>query len=305
MNDAASLETGAGSVTDSLWRRLRWRLLSLFSDDAVIDETVRRVKHGTGSALLRDLFQRLPGKLAASLLEHSLSVRQLDYEAKEIFLVVSSQETVMRLKSVSKEPFTVEWIERSIRPGEVFYDVGANVGPYSLVAAKARGARVLAFEPAGPNYHDLCRNIALNRCDDSISPFPIALWNETGTVPFAYRALQTGVAMHSMGADLEGAEFRQPVLAYRLDDVIATFGLPVPAHAKIDVDGPELKVLQGASATLRDPAWRSILLEIDSEQGADNEEAILSLLGGCGFRPEATYDRGTGAPVSRAFVRGA
>jgi FkbM family methyltransferase len=210
----------------------------------------------------------------------------------------------MRLKSVAKEPFTVEWIERSVRPGEVFYDIGANVGPYSLVAAKSAGARVFAFEPAGPNYHDLCRNIALNRCDDVISPFPVALWNETATVPFSYRALQTGVAMHSMGQDLKDAEFRQPVLAYRLDDLVATFGLPVPAHAKIDVDGPELKVLQGASSTLRDPAWRSILIEIDPAQGPGNEEAIVSLLGGHGFRPERTFERGA-APASRIFVRGA
>jgi FkbM family methyltransferase len=268
----------------------------------VIDETVRRVKHGTGPTLLRDLFQRLPGKLAASLLERSLSVRRMDYGRQEILLVVSSQETVMRLKSVSKEPFTVEWIERSIRPGDVFYDVGANVGPYSLVAAKAVGARVFAFEPAGPNYHDLCRNIALNRCDERISPFPIALWNETATVPFSHRVLQSGVAMHSIGADLEGAEYRQPVLAYRLDDVVATFGLPVPAHAKIDVDGPELKVLQGASAALRNPAWRSILLEIDPAQGRENDEAIVSFLGSYGFRPQATFERGP-APASRVFAR--
>jgi FkbM family methyltransferase len=277
-------------------------LLSLFSDDAVIDETVRRVKHGTGQPLLRDLFQRLPGKLAAGLLERSLSVRKLDYDKQDIFLVVSSQETVMRLKSVAKEPFTVDWIERWVGRGEIFYDVGANVGAYSLVAARGAGARVFAFEPAGPNYHDLCRNIALNDCDESISPFPIALWNETATVPFSHRMLQTGVAMHAMGARLEGAEFRQPVLAYRLDDMIATFGLPVPQHAKIDVDGPELKVLQGATAMLRDPAWRSILLEIDSAGGSENESAIVDLLQRCGFRTEMTFERGS-APASRVFVR--
>jgi FkbM family methyltransferase len=209
----------------------------------------------------------------------------------------------MRLKSVSKEPFTVEWIERSIRPGDVFYDVGANVGPYSLVAAKAASARVFAFEPAAPNYHDLCRNIALNRCEERVSPFPIALWDQTSTVPFSYRALQPGVAMHSMGEDLEGAEFRQPVLAYRLDDLLATFGLPVPAHAKIDVDGPELKVLQGASVTLGKPAWRSILLEIDPARGRENEDAIIAFLGDYGFHPHLVFERGR-APASRVFARG-
>lgn len=276
-------------------------MLSHFSDEAVIDESVRRVKYGTGKTLLRDLFERLPGKVAAGLLEHSLSVRKLDFPAQDIFLVVSSQETVMRLKSVSKEPFTVEWIERWVRPGEVFYDIGANVGPYSLIAAKAAGARVYAFEPAAPNYHDLCRNIALNRCDESIAAFPVALWNETAVVPFAYRVLQTGVAMHSMGEDLQDAALRQPVLARRLDDFIATFDVPVPQHAKIDVDGPELKVLQGASETLRDPTWRSILVEIDVGQGPQNE-AIASLLRDCGFRLAETFERGS-APASWLFAR--
>lgn len=267
----------------------------------MIDETVRRVKYGTGRSLLRDLFEHLPGKLAAGLLEHSLAVRKLDYEAKDIFLVVSSQETVMRLKSVSKEHSTVEWIERWVRPGDVFYDIGANVGPYSLIAAMATRARVYAFEPAAPNYHDLCRNIALNDCDDSIAAFPIALWDETATVSFSYRALKAGVAMHSMGEDLRDAEFRQPVLARRLDDIVETFGLPVPAHAKIDVDGPELKVLQGASETLRDPAWRTILVEIDSRQGQQNE-ALASLLVERGFRLEQTFERGP-SPASWLFTR--
>jgi FkbM family methyltransferase len=163
---------------------------------------------------------------------------------------------------------------------------------------------VFAFEPAGPNYHDLCRNIALNQCAESVSPFPVALWDETATVSFSHRVLQTGVAMHSMGEDLEGAEFRQQVLAYRLDDVVGTFRLPVPEHAKIDVDGHELKVLQGASAALRDPAWRSILLEVDSGRGRENEEAIVSLLEGYGFRAQAIFERGD-APASRVFVRNA
>jgi FkbM family methyltransferase len=245
----------------------------------------------------------LPGKLAAGLLERSLSVRKLDYQKDEVFLVVSSQETVMRLKSVAKEPFTIEWIERSVRHGDVFYDIGANVGPYSLVAAKTAGARVFAFEPAAPNYHDLCRNIALNGCDESIAPFPVALWNETMVVPFSHRVLQPGVAMHVISEVLADAELRQPILAYRLDDLRATFGLPVPRHAKIDVDGPELKVLQGAAATLRDPAWRSILLEVDAKKGPENEEAIVSFLEGLSFRARATFNRGSG-PASRLFVRG-
>ena len=55
--------------------------------------------------------------------------------------------------------------------------------------------------------------------------------------------------------------YRQPVMTYRLDEVIQAFDLPRPNHLKIDVDGAELGVLQGAPATLRDPGLRSVMIE--------------------------------------------
>src|ERR671932_123659 len=60
-------------------------------------------------------------------------------------------EILSRLRPVAKEPWTVRWLERSLRDGDVLYDVGANVGAYSLIAA-ALGAQVVAIEPAYANY---------------------------------------------------------------------------------------------------------------------------------------------------------
>src|SRR5690348_17425764 len=105
----------------------------------------------------------------------------LDYDPHPIRLLVSSREIGLRLVSAEKEPFTVEWLERSLEPGQVFYDIGANVGAYSLIAAKttANRARIFAFEPSPASFLDLCRNVSLNGCAESVVPLPLALWSRT------------------------------------------------------------------------------------------------------------------------------
>ena len=74
----------------------------------------------------------------------------------------------------------MRWIEGFVGPGDVFYDIGANVGAYSLIAARATAnrARILAFEPVPSSFLDLSRNVALNACADSVVALPFALWSE-------------------------------------------------------------------------------------------------------------------------------
>ncbi len=67
-----------------------------------------------------------------------------------------------------------------------------------------------------------------------------------------------------------------------LDDLVAQFGVPVPNHIKIDVDGIESEILAGAAATLKDPALRSILVEL-SRNNKDDSEAIDRVLA-AGFK---------------------
>lgn len=73
----------------------------------------------------------------------------------------------------------------------------------------------------------------------------------------------------------------QTVLSYRLDDFVRQFQLPMPTHMKIDVDGSELLILQGAASVLARPQLRSILLEVDDTHKDASE--ILSLLERHGF----------------------
>jgi len=211
--------------------------------------------------------------------------RKLDYEHADIYLRVTTKGELVRLRGCAKEPFTIQWIHSRIRAGEVLYDIGANVGVYSLVAAKkpGGGARVFAFEASYASVASLCENILLNDLGAQITPLPIALADATAMNVFSLRDLRAGAARHALGYDPpeDGPTvYQQPVLMFALDDLIERFQLPLPAHIKLDVDGGELAVLRGAARTLTSPALRSMLVEVSTDQSG----AVTDLLEGHGLR---------------------
>jgi FkbM family methyltransferase len=232
--------------------------------------------------------QDVPGKLA-TLGDSEASVVPLDYAAHPIRLLATSpMERKWRARSCRKEPWTVAWIEESMGGGGVLYDVGANVGTFSLVAAKvcARRGTVVAFEPGFASYAHLCGNIVLNRCEAIIIPVPLAVAGTNGLGSFRYLSLDPGQSRHDFKQDSWDANeadtpkrYVQPVLSMTLDSAISTFSLPVPNHLKVDVDGGEIDVLQGAPQTLANPALRSILIEIDESQ----TDSVMKILDASGF----------------------
>jgi FkbM family methyltransferase len=217
----------------------------------------------------------MPGEL----LHEQTKDERLDYPHTEIYLRVTSKPERHRLKACAKEPFTIRWIEEFIDLDDVLYDIGANVGVYSLVAAMKRGggARVFAFEPSYANVAALCANVVRNGMDARITPLPMALSNETALRTFGLRSMVPGTARHGIGevpAEEGPTVYRQPVLTYRLDDAVARCGLPLPDHIKLDVDGGELEVLEGAAATLASPTLKSLLAEVSVELTGDLVRAL-------------------------------
>ena len=219
----------------------------------------------------------MPGEL---LLEHTRPER-LDYPDADIHLRVLSKNERERLKACAKEPFTVEWIQRWVRSGEVLYDIGANVGAYSLIAAKKPdgAARVFAFEPGYANLSSLCANIVLNAAADAITPLPIALAAKTGLGVFHLRALEPGAARHTLNdvaVPQEPTVYRQPVMTFSLDEAIERFALPAPNHIKLDVDGGELAILDGAARTLALPSLRSMLIEVSTSMSDEVTSRLVA-----------------------------
>lgn len=155
---------------------------------------------------------------------------------------------------LSEEPLIIEWINK-FQIGDCFYDVGANVGNYSLYAAK-RGTTTFAFEPELNNVSLLYDNIFLNQLQGYCTPMPIALGDTTKIDVFYLKSLSKGDALHSIGRpsyllnEPSGLPLKLDTLVMRLDDMVDLFGLRPPTKMKIEVDFNELRVLEGAEKTL-------------------------------------------------------
>jgi FkbM family methyltransferase len=232
---------------------------------------------------------------------------RLDYSHQEIWLqVTSDEERRYRLRNPDKEPWTIEWLRTYIQRDEVLYDIGANVGVFSLIAALDVRARVLAFEPGFANYARLCENIHLNGCAKTITPLPWLLADRAGVFPFEYRSLSPGQSRHVMldsAASPEadaGLVYVQPMTGVSLDVAIDLFSFPIPNHIKLDVDGAEALVLEGAERTLGRPELRSVLVEANADTGRD----VTSRLESAGLRLAKTHIRDKpGAPWYGVFER--
>ncbi len=213
-----------------------------------------------------------------------MGVRELDYVSKKILIKTSNlREYQTRARSVAKEPQTVEWIEREALKGGIFFDVGANIGAYSLIAG-ALGMNVYAFEPATYNAATLEDNAELNKLSETVRVLPIALGATTKLGAFTVLDSTSGSSRgfyNEAGEyhlSTEGAKTRA-VIALRLDDAIQLLGLPIPGAIKIDVDGGELEVVAGAKETLKAPELRSVLIEV----GEGRSDAVSSLILASGF----------------------
>ena len=152
------------------------------------------------------------------------------------------------------EPDQTRRIVEALQPGQVFYDVGANVGYYSLIASRVVGdeGRVVCFEPFLENVHHLYRHVQLNRLHN-VDVLPVACANGFGMTGFfrgdndalGHISGVTGVG----GSDNSSAGDAYWVPTLSLDEFALRTGR-WPAIIKIDVEGAELLVLHGAERIL-------------------------------------------------------
>ncbi len=241
----------------------------------------------------------------SALREGAVEGVALDYPSAEILLRVTTDiERKYRIHACRKEPWTVDWLDRYVQPDDVLYDIGANVGAFTLIAAVARKARVVAFEPGFANYGRLCENIQLNGCNGAVVTFPLPLAESNGMTTLLYRSMEVGQSRHTLkqgwhfGQSTKEGRVAQPMSTVTLDTARTLFGWPDPTHIKLDVDGAELRVLAGATATLRLPALRSLMIEADQTLWPQIRELVTE----SGFHLNAAVDRGD-APTYALFER--
>jgi FkbM family methyltransferase len=205
-------------------------------------------------------------------------------EAGPVSFCTPNSATAWRVDTLfTKEPDTISWIA-GFAGDDTLLDIGANVGMYSIWAAKTRAVRVLAFEPESQNFALLNRNILANGLAGQVTAYCVALSDKTGFGELALAQFLVGGSGHnygSGGAEAASSVYRQGCFSTSVDALVAAGDIPVPSHIKIDVDGIEPAIVRGASATLRDPRLRSLLIEINTN--VDEHWEIVDVMLSAGF----------------------
>jgi FkbM family methyltransferase len=192
-------------------------------------------------------------------------------------------------KPLESESVPFAMLRRFVRPGDVVYDCGANLGLYDrYLVSTLKAGRVVAFEPAAENRRFLAANLALGGIADRVTVLPLALADEDGVAEFQVDDVQTSSGTLSKvtgGAPSEGrrnlrlAPLTDQVLCRRLDTVVREERLPPPDVIKIDVEGAEALLLRGAAETLRARGPR-LVVEL---HGAAVAREVLELLHAHGY----------------------
>jgi FkbM family methyltransferase len=203
----------------------------------------------------------------------------------------------------TEEPLMIQWLE-SFSHDDIFMDVGANVGTYSIAAAFL-AKRVIAIELDPSNLYCLYKNININRVCDKVIIIPTAANDSKGIEQIHYRDVSLGDALQSVGrSQVLKTILPNPhiisQLALPIDTLVEEFSVPQPTMIKIDVDGNEIKVLNGAWRTIS--RAREIYIE-DNFQ--DEEREFLSKLLSLGYRTKCEhpiYDQASKKIVSRNLL---
>lgn len=166
----------------------------------------------------------------------------------------------------TKEPETIKWIE-SFQDGDVFYDIGANIGIYSLYFATLYpNGKCYAFEPDINNWNSLCTNTNLNGYTH-LKPINVAIHNKCGVLTFKSIKNEAG----SAGGELMPYNnltdnLHSVISALTVDIIFYSNLIPHANHIKIDVDGGEQQIIEGMTLALQNPALKTILIEIDHKK---------------------------------------
>ena len=218
-----------------------------------------------------------------------------------------STHNVMRAKTFfTKEPECVKWLsnfEKELQKDDfVFFDIGANIGIYSLfVAKKFPKAKIVSFEPECLNFSALCKHLRLNTLKNILA-YPFGVSNVSTVSELNVSVFETGAGAASLESDYkftkQNEKFVQGVYTTSLDDFVLTKKDYFPSFIKIDTDGNELSILDGAKSILGDPRLKSILIEFEYKSEQEEKNFIkrfhdygLNLIGKSDWCETAFYDK--------------
>jgi FkbM family methyltransferase len=186
------------------------------------------------------------------------------------------------------ERSVTHWIEQllSLAAEPVFYDIGANYGYYTLLAAPTAG-HVYSFEPVSTTLRQLRENVTRNNLDERVSVFPLGLSDHDGTIEInIYNSSGNNSLFPVTSSDSSVHIVRtEPIELVTLDGLVEREGLRPPTVVKMDIEGAELLALRGASSTLA-RSTPAIVMEFDDSsfvEGGYSRVEILAELDTLGY----------------------
>lgn len=228
---------------------------------------------------IRQIIQRLSG-------ESIIEVKHLttDHSIVKFSLLITNDITLYRAKTFStKEPETLRWIDTFGGRG-VFYDIGANIGVYSIYHAMKFDNNVFAFEPSLFNLQILAKNIYINNLSDQIIIIPNPVSETNVVADFNLSSIEDGSAHSTFKEEwdqkggLLNVNFKYKTLGLSLNHLFEHNLITIPSIMKIDVDGIEHLILNGANKLLGNECLVSILVEVHSEFSRLKESIKAQLL---------------------------
>ena len=235
---------------------------------------------------LADANDREKGTEHGESLTQTIKVLTVDRAPGIRILGTPDTKRVRRRGQLLLDPAVADWLDGHVGPGDVFYDVGAGLGAYSLVAAITRGALAVAFEPGFAAYKTLCDNVRLNDATHGVLTLPVALGDRVGLFELEFSG-----AVGGDGHALRNREWKarrearddkqgQPVCAERLDGIPARYGVPAPHALRVAVRREGKRVLDGAATLLTGVTLRHVLVTVARR---DEVAAVLATLTDAGF----------------------
>ncbi len=236
-------------VLDSVSKTIGKSIAQLFNSRLVSIETFRNIDF-KGKQTISDY------------LDPSLFPDSDTYQCQDILFDINFQDAIQKYIYLNLyEKIDIKTIEKYVKPGACCFDVGANIGYYSLHMAKAVGStgRVFAFEPDPANIERLDRNIALNHQADVIKTYQLGLSSESTTKTFS-RTLDSNSGWGRIG-ECDDLPDKLEIKTVSLDDFVVDNQIEKIDFLKCDIEGHEFEFLKGAEQTLKAGKIEMILIE--------------------------------------------
>lgn len=195
----------------------------------------------------------------------------------------------------AKEPTTIPYLE-TFEENDLFLDIGANIGMYSIYAGVMTGCRVVSIEPEALNYAELNKNLYLNELHGRALAYCAAASNSFEVDKLLLGGFTVGHSHHDFAenswlTDMKWSDnvtvtrsqrITQGSISVSIDQMVASGTIDLPTHIKIDVDGHEHKVIDGARKTLADSSLKTVLIELDHRFEQTN--GIIEFMEGLGWK---------------------